>query len=69
MSCSGDVMSAPAACLVLCLAAGQSGVVRVGPERRPVVVSIAPNPSHLEVRQKQAAALAQPAKPAAAIIK
>lgn len=29
---------------------GQSGTVRVGPERTPVHVSIAPNPSHLEVR-------------------
>lgn len=28
---------------------GQSGVVRVGPARTPVAVSIAPNPSHLEV--------------------
>eukprot|EP00879_Flechtneria_rotunda_P031152 GHRR01034006.1.p1 GENE.GHRR01034006.1~~GHRR01034006.1.p1 ORF type:complete len:719 (+),score=247.47 GHRR01034006.1:550-2706(+) len=27
---------------------GQSGVIRVGPERTPVHVSIAPNPSHLE---------------------
>ncbi|WIA12981.1 hypothetical protein OEZ85_006593, partial [Tetradesmus obliquus] len=27
---------------------GQTGVVRVGPERRQVTVSIAPNPSHLE---------------------
>lgn len=30
---------------------GQSGVVRVGPSRTPVAVSIAPNPSHLEVRR------------------
>mgnify|MGYP001807062030 CR=1 FL=1 len=28
---------------------GQSGTVRVGPYRTPVAVSIAPNPSHLEV--------------------
>jgi 2-oxoglutarate dehydrogenase complex dehydrogenase (E1) component-like enzyme len=33
-------------------ASGQTGVVRVGPERRQVTVSIAPNPSHLEVRPR-----------------
>ena len=33
---------------------GQSGTVRVGPSRIPVAVSIAPNPSHLEVRDSHA---------------
>jgi hypothetical protein len=31
---------------------GQSGTVRVGRERTPVEVSIAPNPSHLEARSR-----------------
>jgi hypothetical protein len=35
--------------LLLYTVAGQTGVLRVGPERRQVTVSIAPNPSHLEV--------------------
>jgi 2-oxoglutarate dehydrogenase complex dehydrogenase (E1) component-like enzyme len=36
---------------------GQSGVVRVGPARTHVAVSIAPNPSHLEVRSALAGAI------------
>lgn len=36
---------------------GQSGTVRVGPSRIPVAVSIAPNPSHLEVRDYHSSAV------------